>query len=103
MDEMSLAEEESAQTPESSPDTLDVGDDSIAILQGTMNDLRRPLLIAGAVAGTAALLAVGLGVLFRMVKGDAVRHARDSGRFAPVSQERPPSWAPTVDPLSVSP
>jgi hypothetical protein len=68
MDEMSLADEKSAQTRESDPDTLEVRDDSSAILQGTMNDLRRPLLIAAAVVAMAALVAVGLGVLMRAAK-----------------------------------
>lgn len=68
MDEMSLADEKSAQTRESDPDTLEVRDDSSAILQGTMNDLRRPLLIAAAVVGMAALVAVALGVLKRAAK-----------------------------------
>jgi hypothetical protein len=68
MDEMSLADETSAQTRESDPDTLEVRDDSSAILQGTMNDLRRPLLIAAAVVAMAALVAVGLGVLMRAAK-----------------------------------
>ena len=76
MDEMSLADEQAAETPESGPDTLEVRDDSMAILQGTMNDLRRPLLIAAAVAGMAALLAVGLGALMRTGKGDPVRQSR---------------------------
>lgn len=76
MDEMSLADAKAAETPESDPDTLEVRDGSMAILQGTMNDLRRPLVIAGTVRGTAVLLAVGLGALIRMVKGDAVRQAQ---------------------------
>lgn len=71
MDEMSLADEQSAQTRESDPDTLEVRDDSSAILQGTMNDLRRPLLIAIAVVGVVALVAVGLGVLMRKAKRNA--------------------------------
>lgn len=69
-DEMSLADERSAQTRESDPDTLEVRDDSNAILQGTMNDLRRPLLIAVVVVGTIALLAVGIGALMRRAKRD---------------------------------
>lgn len=76
MDEMSLADEKAAETPESDPDTLEVRDDSLAIIQGPMNDLRRPLLIAGTVVGMAVLLAVALGALLRTVKGDAVRQAR---------------------------
>jgi hypothetical protein len=64
-DEMSLADEQSAQTRDSDPDTLEVRDDSNVILQGTMNDLRRPLLIAVVVVGTVALLAVSLGALMR--------------------------------------
>lgn len=67
-DEMSLADEQSSQTSESDPDTLDVSDDSSAILQGTLQDLRRPLLIAAAVVGTVALVAVALGVLTRTLR-----------------------------------
>ena len=69
-DEMSLADERSAQTRESDPDTLEVRDDSNAILQGTRNDLRRPLLIAVVGVGAVALLAVGLGALMRRAKRD---------------------------------
>jgi hypothetical protein len=75
-DETSLADEQSAQTPESDPDTLEVRDDSMVILEGAMSSLRRPLLIAVAVAGTAVLLAVMLGALVRIVKGDAPRQPR---------------------------
>lgn len=75
MDEMSLADEKSAQTPDSGPDTLEERDDSMAILQGTVSDLRRPLLTAGALAGAALLLAAGLGALIRKVKRAAVHPA----------------------------
>jgi hypothetical protein len=75
-DEMSLADERSAQNPESDPDTLEVRDDSMVILEGAMSDLRRPLLIAGALAGTAVLLTVILGALLRIVKRDAARQPR---------------------------
>lgn len=64
-DEMSLADERSAQTRDSDPDTLEVRDDSSAILQGTMNDLRRPLVIGIVVVGTIALLAMGLRAFMR--------------------------------------
>jgi hypothetical protein len=73
---MSLAHEQSAQTPESVPDTLDVRDDTMVILGAALGDLRRPLLIAGAVAGTAVLLTVILGALVRFVKGEAARQPR---------------------------
>ena len=65
MDEMSLADEKSAQTRDSEPDTLDVSDDSRAILQGTMNDLRRPMLLVAATVGMAVVLGVVLGSLAR--------------------------------------
>jgi hypothetical protein len=68
-DEMSLADERSTQAPEAEPDTLEVGDDSMVILQGAMGDLRRPLLIAGAVAGTTVGLAMGLAALIRALRG----------------------------------
>jgi hypothetical protein len=75
-DEMSLTDEQSAQTPESEPDTLEVRDDSMVILEGAMSSLRRPLLIAGALVGTAVLLAVIIGALVRIAKGDAPRQPR---------------------------
>lgn len=65
MDERSLADEESAQTAESVPDTLEVRDDSRAILTGTMNSLRRPLAIAAVVGVIGVLVAVGIGALTR--------------------------------------
>ena len=64
-DEMSLADEKSAQTRESDPDTLEVRDDSRAIVEGTMNDLRRPMLIVAAAVGTVVVLAVLIGALTR--------------------------------------
>ena len=67
-DEMSLADEQSAQTRDSEPDTLEVSDDSTAILQGTLQDLRRPLLIVTSVVATAALVAWALGMLTRARK-----------------------------------
>jgi hypothetical protein len=64
-DEMSLADERAAQTPASQPDTLEVRDDSLAILQGTMGGVRRPVVIAVAVVGAAALVAAAIGILLR--------------------------------------
>jgi hypothetical protein len=72
VDEMSLADEQSAQTGDSDPDTLEVRGDSRAILEGTMNDVRRPLVIAVVVAGTVVLVAVVLGALIRTVKHNAL-------------------------------
>jgi hypothetical protein len=71
MDEMSLADERSAQTRESEPDTLEVRDDSNAILQATMNDLRRPMLVTVLAVGAVAVVAAGLGALVRAAKRDA--------------------------------
>lgn len=65
MDDMSLADESAAQTPESDPDTLEVREDSMAILQDTMNEVRGPLLLVVALVGTAALVAVGVMMLRR--------------------------------------
>jgi hypothetical protein len=62
-DEMSLADEQSAQTRESDPDTLEVRDDSLAIMQGTLGDLRGAALVAVAVAGVGILLAVAIGAI----------------------------------------
>jgi hypothetical protein len=70
-DDMSLADERSAQTPESEPDTLEVRDDSNAILQATMNDLRRPMLVTVLAVGAVAIVAAGLGALMRAAKRDA--------------------------------
>jgi hypothetical protein len=63
MDEMSLADEQSAQTPDSEPDTLEVRDDSRAIFQGVLSDLRRPILMVMAAAGVATLVALGIAVI----------------------------------------
>ena len=72
LDEMSLADEESARTHQSDPDTLEVRDDIIAIVHSTMLRLRRPLMAAAAVVGTTLLVAVGRAVLMRVVRRDAV-------------------------------
>jgi hypothetical protein len=74
-DEMSLTEEKAAQTRESDPDTLEVGDDSMAILQGTMNDMRRPLLMIVVVAVTAVLGAAALAVLIGAAHKDSAIRA----------------------------
>ena len=63
MDEMSLADEQSAQTPDSEPDTLEVRDDSMVIFQGVLNDFRRPLLMVLAAAGAATLVAVAIAAI----------------------------------------
>ncbi len=75
LDEMSLADEQAAQTPSSEPDTLEVRDDSRAIFQGVMNDLRRPLAMALVAAGVAALVAVGIAVITGAAGGDSSRSA----------------------------
>lgn len=71
LDEMSLADEQAAQTPSSEPDTLEVRDDSRAIFQGVMNDLRRPLAMALVAAGVAAVVAVGIAIVTGAAGGDS--------------------------------
>lgn len=69
-DEMSLAQERAAQTDESVPDTLEVRDDSVAILQGTLGGMRRPLLVTVVAVGATVLLAVGVSAVIRLLKQD---------------------------------
>lgn len=69
-DEMSLADSLWAQGPDSAPDTLEVRSDSLAVMQGTMEGFRRPVVIAVAVVGSALALLVGAGLLRRLGQGD---------------------------------
>lgn len=62
-DESSLAEALGAQGPDAVPDTLEVRNDSIAVMQNSMAGFRRPVVIAVAVAGTVVALLVAAGFL----------------------------------------
>lgn len=64
-DEMSLAESKARQAPDSEPDTLEVHDDSLAILQGEVGAWRRPVLIALGVAAAGLIAFIGGGLLTR--------------------------------------
>jgi hypothetical protein len=69
-DEMSLADSLWSQGPDSAPDTLEVRNDSIAVMQGSMENFRRPVIIAVAVVGSALAILVGAGLLRRLGQGD---------------------------------
>lgn len=70
-DEMSLADSLWSQGTDAEPDTLEVRNDSLAVMQNSMADLRRPVVIAVAVVGAAVALLVGAGFLRRLGQGDA--------------------------------
>jgi hypothetical protein len=70
-DEVSLADSLSAQGPDSVPDTLEVRNDSIAVMQNSMASFRRPVVIAVGVVGAAVVLLVAAGVLRKLGQGDA--------------------------------
>lgn len=69
-DEMSLTDSLWSQGPDSAPDTLEVRNDSLAVMQNSMGDFRRPVAIAVAVAGAAVALLLGAGFLRRLGQGD---------------------------------
>ena len=69
-DEMSLADSLWSQEPDSVPDTLEVRSDSMAIMQNSMANFRRPVVIAVAVVGAAVALLVGAGFLRKLGQGD---------------------------------
>jgi hypothetical protein len=69
-DEASLADSLWSQGPESVPDTLEVRNDSIAVMQNSMADFRRPVVIAVAVVGAAVALLVAAGFLRKLGQGD---------------------------------
>ena len=69
-DEMSLADSLWSQGPDSEPDTLEVRNDSIAVMQNSMEGFRRPVVIAVAVVGAALALLVGAGLLRKLGQGD---------------------------------
>jgi hypothetical protein len=52
------------------PDTLEVRNDSVAVLQNSMNSFRRPVVIAVSVVGAALAILVGAGLLRRLGQGD---------------------------------
>ncbi|MDO9484881.1 MAG: hypothetical protein Q7K25_02320 [Actinomycetota bacterium] len=68
VDEMSLSDEQAAQTADADVDELEVRVDSIAIMQGTMNELRRPLLRALVVVGAAGLVIVSTGLIIKRLR-----------------------------------
>ena len=61
-DELSLAEEVATPIKGARSDTLEVHEDSMAIVQGTLSEMRKPALVAGAVVGAAVLLVLGIGL-----------------------------------------
>lgn len=65
-DERSLADSIWSQGPESVPDTLEVRNDSIAVMHNSIAGLRRPALAAVAVAGIVVALIVGAGFMRRL-------------------------------------
>ncbi len=66
-DEQSLAEEVATPVTSARPDNLDVHDDSMAIAQGTLSEMRGPAMIVGAAVGASVLLLFGIGYLSRRV------------------------------------
>ena len=64
-DEQSLAEEVATPIKGARPDTLEVHEDSMAIVQGTLSEMRKPALVAGVVLGASVLLLFGIGYLSR--------------------------------------
>ncbi len=69
-DEMSLADSLWSQGADAAPDTLEVRNDSLAVMQNSMANFRRPVVIAVAVVGAAVALLVGAGFLRRLGQGD---------------------------------
>jgi hypothetical protein len=68
-DEMSLTDSLAAQTDESQPDTLEVHSDAVAVMQGSMQGLRRPAVIAAVAVGVAVGIVVILGLVGRARRG----------------------------------
>jgi predicted hotdog family 3-hydroxylacyl-ACP dehydratase len=64
-DEMSLTDEQATQDDESVPDTLEVRSDSLVILNGVLDRLRRPALVVAAVVVVAAIVSVGVARVLR--------------------------------------
>lgn len=69
-DEMSLTDSLWSQGPDSVPDTLEVRNDSMAVMQNSMANFRRPVVIAVAVVGSALAILLGAGFLRRLGQGD---------------------------------
>jgi hypothetical protein len=69
-DEVSLADSLWSQEPDSVPDTLEVRNDSIAVMQNSMASFRRPVVIAVGVVGAAVALLVAAGFLRKLGQGD---------------------------------
>ena len=64
-DEQSLAEEVATPNKGARLDTLEVHEDSMAIVQGTLSEMRKPALVVGVVLGGTMLLVLGIGLLSR--------------------------------------
>jgi predicted NBD/HSP70 family sugar kinase len=67
-DEMSLAQSRARQTDDSVPDTLDVRSDAVAVLQDSMEPLRRPTQAALAALALSLVVIVGGGLLARLMR-----------------------------------
>jgi hypothetical protein len=65
-DELGLAQERAKDTDGLLPDTLEVRSDSLEILQGSMERIRLPMLIAGAVGGAIVLVLVAAALVGRI-------------------------------------
>jgi len=69
-DEVSLAESLWSQGPDSVPDSLEVRSDSIEVMQNSMEDFRRPVVIAVAAAAAGVALLVVAGFIRRLGQRD---------------------------------
>jgi hypothetical protein len=69
-DEMSLADSLWAQGPDSVPDTLEVRNDSLAVMQNSMVGFRRPVIVAVTAVGAALALLVAAGFMRKLGRGD---------------------------------
>jgi hypothetical protein len=64
-DEMSLAQSRASQTVDSEPDTLEVRDDSLTLLQEQIEPWRRPARVLLGVVAVGLVVLIGAGVLTR--------------------------------------
>ena len=69
-DDMSLADSLWAQGPDSVPDTLEVRNDSLAVMQNSMVGFRRPVIVAVTAVGAALALLVAAGFMRKLGRGD---------------------------------
>ena len=70
-DEIGLAVSQALQTDDSVPDDLEVRSDASAVLQSSMEPLRRPALIVAGVVGLVLVVIIGGGLI-----GRAMKHSR---------------------------